>query len=153
MVREWIDVLSREDYQAVANALGYALSFGRPPAECIEMEIKRYRSPRFYPGVERFVVSDWRTAHGGNPEPYQLIRWYKPNSIQIKATVELDLPMNLETAVEPTEKLKKPNIHADFPRLQVTAERFQMGEVWKARKLNARQAVTRILGIQLPFLG
>ncbi|MDF1484432.1 hypothetical protein PY257_04430 [Ramlibacter sp. H39-3-26] len=30
-----------------------------------------------------------------------------------------------QTAVESTEKLKKPNIHAGFPRLQVTAEQFQ----------------------------
>ncbi|MDF1485436.1 hypothetical protein PY257_09645 [Ramlibacter sp. H39-3-26] len=37
----------------------------------------------------------------------------------------------LETAVEPTEKLKKPNIHAGFQRLRVTAEQFQMGESGK----------------------
>ncbi|MDF1485542.1 hypothetical protein PY257_10185, partial [Ramlibacter sp. H39-3-26] len=36
-----------------------------------------------------------------------------------------------ETAVEPTEKLKKPNIHASFQRLRVTAEQFQMGESGK----------------------
>ncbi|MFZ3124170.1 MAG: hypothetical protein WA129_03455 [Acidovorax sp.] len=32
--------------------------------------------------------------------------------------------LTLKAAVELTGKLKKPNIHAGFPRLQVTAEQF-----------------------------
>jgi hypothetical protein len=94
IVRGWLDALAREEYAAVFASLGYALSYGRPGAECIERKIKSYRSATYYPGVTDFVVTDWRTARGGNPTPLQLVRWYEPNDIGIRATVELDLPLN-----------------------------------------------------------
>jgi hypothetical protein len=94
IVRDWLDALAREDYESVFAALGYAVANGRPGAECIREEIKRYRSPEYFPGIDEFAVTDWRAAQGGNPEPLQLIRWYEPNELGIRATVEIDLPMN-----------------------------------------------------------
>ena len=94
IVREWLDVLAREEYDAVFAALGYARSFGEPGAECIRNNINKYRSPEYYPGVDHFVVTDWRTARGGNPEPLQLIRRYEPNPLGLMVTVGIDLPLN-----------------------------------------------------------
>ena len=95
VVRDWVDVLSREDYAAVFEALGYSLAFDRPGAEAICEDIKRYRSPEFYPGTETFAVSDWRTARGGNPSPTVQVRWYKPTtSLRIVGVVDYDLPLN-----------------------------------------------------------
>jgi hypothetical protein len=94
IVREWIDVLTKEDYEAVFAAVGYSLSFGEPGAECIRKEIKKYRSPEYFLGVEEFTVTDWRTAHGGNPTPAQKVTWYKPNSTRLAGAVVFDLPLN-----------------------------------------------------------
>jgi hypothetical protein len=95
IVYDWLDVLAKEDYDAVAAALGYLLAYGQPPAECIRDEICRYRSPEFFPGIEDFKVSDWRSACGGNPSPKKLVRWYKPTeALPIVAVVNIDLPLN-----------------------------------------------------------
>lgn len=94
IVREWIDVLAREDYEAIFQALGYAVAFDRPGAVCIRNEIKQYRSPKLYPGVEEFTVTGWRTALGGNPSPLQLVTRYKPNRTGLAGAVDFDLPLN-----------------------------------------------------------
>ena len=94
IVRGWVDVLAREDYEVAAMALGYALAWGEPKAQCIRNEIKRYRSPEYYPDIENFTVTDWRTASGGNPKPEQNVIWYAPNNARLRGAVSFDLPVN-----------------------------------------------------------
>jgi hypothetical protein len=94
LVRSWLDVLAAEDYQRVFDNLGYAIAHGAG-AEGLRRSIQNYRSPKLYPGVSAFRVSDWRTAVGGNPEPTVLVRRYKyMKSLPIVRTIELDLPLN-----------------------------------------------------------
>ena len=94
LILGWIDVLAEEDYDAVANSLGYLRAFDTPPAQCIRQQIKNYRSPDYYPGVEDFVVSNWRTAAGGNPTPKKKLTWFEPNETRLVGALELDLPLN-----------------------------------------------------------
>ena len=94
IVRKWVDVLAAEDYEAVVKELGFLTGFYSSPAECPRAQIKRYVSPEYFPGVIDFVVSDWRTAHGGNPEPQSTVTWYRPNSVGLRGTVSFDLPIN-----------------------------------------------------------
>ena len=94
IVRGWIDVLAQKDYSAVFEAIGLSIRGEAPGAECIEGCIQYYRSPEYYPGMEEFSVTDWRTAHGGNPEPEQSVVWYQPNSIKMAGAVSFDLPLN-----------------------------------------------------------
>jgi hypothetical protein len=94
LVRDWIDVLAAQRYQIVFDKLGYGLAYGEPGADCIRKAIQNYRSPDYYPGIDNFVVSNWRTARGGNPEPKQTVTWYKPNSTRMKGAVSFDLPLN-----------------------------------------------------------
>ncbi len=94
IVREWVDVLAREDYAAVSAALGYGRAFGEPKADCIRNAIKNYRSPEYFPGVVDFRVTDWRTARGGNSDPASTITWYKPNDLRMAGAVAFDLPLN-----------------------------------------------------------
>ncbi|CAE6824530.1 hypothetical protein [Paraburkholderia haematera] len=54
----WIDLLAKQEYETVASALGYAVAFGEPPAECIRREIRQYRSSTFFPGVDDFRVTE-----------------------------------------------------------------------------------------------
>lgn len=97
IIGEWIDALAREDYEAAFQALGYALAYGEPGAECIRNEIKRYRSPDYYPGVEEFTVTSRLTAQGGNPAPIHDVTWYIPNEVGgtgLVASIAYDLPLN-----------------------------------------------------------
>lgn len=96
MVHQWIDVLSAENYEAVFSALGFAMAYqyGCKGPEAIRKAIESYRSQDFYPGVEQFKVTDWRTAVGGNPSPARHIVWYKPNTIGIRGALSFDLPLN-----------------------------------------------------------
>jgi hypothetical protein len=101
IIRKWIDVLAKEDYEAVATELGpgldFAYGFYSSKAECLRAQIKRYASPEYFPGVTDFVVTDWRLAQGGNPEPQRLVTWYKPNNlggIGLRGAVRFDLPLN-----------------------------------------------------------
>jgi hypothetical protein len=94
IVRSWLDVLAAEGYDRVFAELGYAMA-GGAGAEGIRRDIQRYRSPEFYPGISDFRVSDWRTAVGGNPKPFVLVRRYEyMETLPIVATIELDLPLN-----------------------------------------------------------
>jgi hypothetical protein len=94
IVRQWVDVLAKQDYELVFSELKYAVAFDTPGAECIESEIKRYRSTNYFPGVEEFNVTDWRTAVGGNPLPLQKVIWYKPNDSKLAGAIAFDLPLN-----------------------------------------------------------
>lgn len=94
IVRDWIDLLSAEDFRAVANALGYGSSYGRSAAESIRNDIQSYRSDEFFPGVETFRVTNWRTATGGNPNPMRQVIWYRPNSMRLAGSVAFALPLN-----------------------------------------------------------
>ena len=93
----WINELAAENYDAVFNALGFAMAYQTPEltgAERIKAEIKKYRSDQYYPGVTDFSVSLWESASGGNPSPARIVRSYKPNDLKVIATIELDLPLN-----------------------------------------------------------
>ena len=94
IVRGWIGVLVLEDYAAVADGLGYLIAYGEPVAECIRRKIKNYRSPDFYPGIEDFVVTNWRIAVGGNPEPIQKLTWFEPNETRLVGALQFALPLN-----------------------------------------------------------
>jgi hypothetical protein len=94
IIRKWIDVLAAEDYEAVVKELGFLQGFYSSPAECLRAQIKRYVSPDYFPGVTDFVVTDWRTAQGGNPEPVSTVTWFKPNSVGLRGAVSFDLPIN-----------------------------------------------------------
>jgi len=94
IIRKWIGVLAAEDYEAVVKELGFLTGFYSSPAECLRAQIKRYVSPEYFPGVTDFVVTDWRTAHGGNPEPLSTVTWYKPNTVGLRGAVRFDLPLN-----------------------------------------------------------
>lgn len=94
IIRDWVDVLAREDYGTVFAKLGYAIAFGEPGAECIRNAIKRYRSPEYFPGIEDFVVTDWRKASGGNPSPACSVIWFEPNATELRGAVSFDLPLN-----------------------------------------------------------
>ena len=101
IIRKWIDVLAKEDYEAVVAELGpglhFAYGFYSSKAECIRAQIKRYVSPEYFPGVTDFVVTDWRLAKGGNPEPRRDVTWYEPNNlggVGLRGAVQFDLPLN-----------------------------------------------------------
>ena len=94
IVRYWLDVLAVEDYERVFENLGYAMAYGEG-ASAIRRDIEKYRSAKFYSGVSKFRVTDWRAAVGGNPKPNVLIRRYKYNeNLPIMISIELDLPLN-----------------------------------------------------------
>jgi hypothetical protein len=95
IVKDWVDVLAKRDYQAVFESLGHSISsFAEPSAESIRKTIEHYRSPEYYPGVSSFAVSDWRTARGGNAQPKREVVWYKSNSVRMRGAVAFDLPLN-----------------------------------------------------------
>ncbi len=83
-----------ERYELVFEKLGYAMAYGGG-ATAIRRDIERYRSSQYFPGVDSFRVSDWRTAVGGNSNPTALVRRYGFNpQLPIIATVEIDLPLS-----------------------------------------------------------
>jgi hypothetical protein len=96
IVRQWVDVLAKEDYATVFAELGYSMlyQYDCPSEEVLRRKIKNYRSPDFYPGVTDFKVTAWRLAKGGNPKPKQKVIRYKPNSVKLAGAVEFDLPLN-----------------------------------------------------------
>jgi hypothetical protein len=96
IVRQWIDVLASEDYAKVFAELGYLMSpyFDCSGGEAICQEIKKYRSPEFYPDVTDFKVTDWRTARGGNLKPTKYVKRYKPSSLKMMGAIGFDLPLN-----------------------------------------------------------
>ena len=94
IVFEWIDVLSKRDYELVAGELGYWSLDTCAATKAIREAIEGYRSTELFPNVEDFVVSDWRLATGGNPDPRRDIVWYKENAVGIVVSVCVDLPLN-----------------------------------------------------------
>ncbi len=94
IVRKWVDVLAAEDYESVVKELGFLTGSYSSPAECLRAQIKRYVSPEYFPGVTDFVVTDWRTASRGNPEPLRVVTSYQPNSTGLRGAVGFDLPLN-----------------------------------------------------------
>ncbi len=94
VVREWVDILWQEDYEAAFAALGYLMAGEAAKPASFRESIKDYRSPEYYPNVEDFTVTDWRTACGGNPEPQQEVTWYGPNTAKLGGAVAFDLPLN-----------------------------------------------------------
>ena len=94
IIREWIDVHAAEDYAAVAEELGFTCGNYESGAECLRAQIKRYVSPEYFPGATDFVVTDWRKAQGGNPEPKQKVTWYQPGNTELRGAVSFDLPLN-----------------------------------------------------------
>ena len=97
IIRAWIDILSREDYEAAFEAIGAWGSHWGWTVEALRDDIKNYRSPEFYPGVEDFRVTDWRMAQGGNPEAEQTVLWYdriSNDNFPLAGAITFDLPLN-----------------------------------------------------------
>lgn len=94
IVRGWVEALARKEYKGVFEAIDLMIRGDAPGPECIQGCIEYYRSPVYYPGVDKFAVSDWRIAQGGNPEPVQRVEWYGPNTLQMAGAVSFDLPLN-----------------------------------------------------------
>ena len=94
IVFQWIDVLSKGDYERVARELGYWDFDLHVATKAIREAIEGYRSPQLFPNVEDFRVSDWRLATGGNREPKREIVRYKENSVGIVVSVCIHLPLN-----------------------------------------------------------
>jgi hypothetical protein len=94
LVRHWVDVLAAQDYERVYMELGYLLEWNELGAECIRRRVQSYRSPTYYPGIEEFVVTDWRTAQGGNGSPLRTVTWYRPSPHALSGNVAFDLPLN-----------------------------------------------------------
>jgi len=94
IARNWVDVLATGDYETVATELGYLIAFDEPSGTCIRRQIESYRSPDYYPGVDTFTVTSWRTAKGGYPAPRHQVTWFEPNDIGMVGVVVFDLPLN-----------------------------------------------------------
>jgi hypothetical protein len=94
IIHKWVDVLAAEDYEAVVKEIGFLKGSYSSPAECLRAQIKRYVSPEYFPDVTDFVVTDWRTARGGNPKPLSTVTWYNLNSVGLRGAVRFDLPIN-----------------------------------------------------------
>ncbi len=93
IVRTWIDILATGDYEAALSAIITDAESETWTPYFLEIAIEQYRSPEFYPDVESFRLTDWRTAQGGNPEARQEVKWYKPPS-GLAGYVVFDLPLN-----------------------------------------------------------
>jgi len=113
LVHSWLDVLAAEDYERVFGQIGYAMAYGAGAA-AIRRDIKNYRSPQYYPGISDFRVSDWRTATGGNPEPFfQVQRFEYSKDFALVAAISIDLPLNGRWSdLEATFVVSKPNPEA-----------------------------------------
>jgi hypothetical protein len=94
VVFEWVDALSRRDYERVARELGYWDFDVGAATRAIREAIEGYRAPALFPDIENFVVSDWRLATGGNPEPKREVVWYKENAVGIVVSIKVHLPLN-----------------------------------------------------------
>jgi hypothetical protein len=95
IVLHWVDVLAGGDYEKFADAVGYSFAGRWTPEECIRAAIVNYRSPDFYPDIDSFLVSNWREAQGGNPNPKQEINWYvEHDSTRLVGAISFDLPLN-----------------------------------------------------------
>lgn len=94
IVCSWINILADEDYQAAFDVITAHGPNETWTPEFIQSSIKHYRSPEFYPGVEDFHVTDWRTAQGGNADAKQEVGWYKSDTFILAGYVDFDLPLN-----------------------------------------------------------
>ncbi len=93
IIRGWVDILADEDYKAAFDAIAAHGVHETWTPKFIKSSIKNYRSPRYYPGVQEFRVTNWRTAHGGNADAVQAVVWYEPDFI-LAGYVDFDLPLN-----------------------------------------------------------
>jgi hypothetical protein len=127
IIRKWVDVLAAADYAKVVAELGFLMGpYYSSPAEGIRAEIKRYASAEYFPGVTDFVVTDWRTALGGNPKPLKLVTWYKPNSTGLRGAVRFDLPLNGKWS----------DLTADFVFFEHNDEGYSLAleEIWSMKQ-------------------
>ncbi|MGJ8655149.1 MAG: hypothetical protein ACSHX6_01760 [Akkermansiaceae bacterium] len=92
-VHDLIDVLVRGDYEAFFASVGYTMDGDAASVDSIKSGLGRYRSD-IYPGVAEFMVTDWRKAEGGNPEPKCEVIRYEPNSTGLVGAASCDLPLN-----------------------------------------------------------
>lgn len=110
-IRGGIDLLAAQKYDEFIKRFGYSLPGGEASADWIVEDLARYRSELF-PGVEKFEVTDWRTAEGGNPNPCQDVIWYQPNDSGLAGAVKFHLPLNGQWS----------DLAADFVLFETNAE-------------------------------
>ncbi len=94
IIRTWVDILATGDYEAAFTAIISDAESETWTPYFLKIAVEGYRSPEFYPDTERFQVTDWRTAQGGNSEAIQEVTWYEPNTSGVAGSVEFDLPVN-----------------------------------------------------------
>jgi hypothetical protein len=95
IIHAWIDLLAADDYETAFAHIGEWSLQGEWSPERLRAEIKAYRSPLYYSGVEEFTVTDWRTAQGGNSAPMQEVQWHEPSDpTELVGTASYDLPLN-----------------------------------------------------------
>lgn len=94
IVRTWIDILASAGYEAAFTAIAFDTKNEAWTPHFLKISVEGYRSPEYYPDVEQFHVTDWRTVQGGNSEAEQNITWYKPNDSLLAGKVMFDLPVN-----------------------------------------------------------
>ncbi|GHC68371.1 hypothetical protein [Roseibacillus persicicus] len=110
-IRDVVDLLAKQEYEAVFKLVGYTMAGITASASWIESDIKRYRS-ELYPGISEFVVSDWRAAQEGNPNPKQEVVRYKENSSGLFGAASFHLPLNGKWS----------DLSADFILVQLNSE-------------------------------
>jgi hypothetical protein len=93
-----IDRLAEGEYEAVANAVGYALAYqtGETPANCLRREVAAYRSEHLFPGETIFQVSRASLTSGGNPHPLRYVQRYAQSRAMpwMLGAVSYSLPLN-----------------------------------------------------------
>ena len=85
LAKEACDLLLNENFLALANNFGYALSFGRAPAQAIALD--------FAESVKKAKPSI------PNPKRGISIKYFNPNEIPLHAVIECVLPIGKDSAV------------------------------------------------------
>ena len=82
LAEEACDLLLKENFLALANNFGYALSFGRAPAQAIALDFAE-RVKKAKPSIP-------------NPKRGISIKYFNPNEIPLHAVIECVLPIGKE---------------------------------------------------------
>ncbi len=91
--KSWLSVLAKGNVSDVIERLGYGMS-SDPHPDDIYCRVDSYRSEQLFPGEDKFVITEWSEAKGGNPEPLEDVIWFTPVGHPLAAAISLNLPLN-----------------------------------------------------------